>query len=74
MRLISKYTEDVTIDNYTIQLEDGRIVLVKEYVNDKGKVIDTDLRDEDGNPINIDDGGALILEQVQKFLDDTEGA
>jgi len=58
------------MDIYTIQLEGGRIVLVKEYVNNKGKVIDTDLSNEDGNPIGIDDGGALILEQVQEFLDD----
>lgn len=70
MKLKSRSTVTVTEDIYRLDLDgDGeRIVVYTEYLNDKGKVIDINLRNVDG--IDIDD--PALLEEVQEFVDALE--
>ena len=64
MQITSHTSATITTETYFITTEQGPVVYT-EYLNDKGKVIDCTLRDDDGN--NIDD--AALLEQVQQFVD-----
>ncbi len=74
MKTIKKETATVTTNTYSLELEGGRKVVYIEYLDEKGTVVDEILRDEDGTDICADDGSAELLEQIQKPLDDTEGA
>jgi len=53
-------------DTYSVDA-DGTQLVYKEWVNEKGKVIDCELRDIDG--YDIDD--ADLLEDIQKEIDKT---
>lgn len=74
MELKSKVEEKVTTTTYTITLDDGRTVVYKEFIDDSGRVIDCELRDEEGRSLDGDDDAASILEAIEDFLDETEGA
>ncbi len=65
--LESHTTATVKTETYRIATEEHGIVTYIEYLNEKGKVIDEILRDEEGN--NIDGVALLLLEEIQEFVD-----
>lgn len=76
MELISCSESTITTKTFEIDY-DGRKIVYIEYLNEKGKVIDCNLRDEDGNEIAEDQGpdnnAAETLEKIQEFVDKIEG-
>ena len=64
MKIIATTTEKLTIKTYRLSLGD-RLLSYIEHVNDKGSVVDCNLRDVDGDEI----GDAALLEQVEEFVD-----
>lgn len=68
MKIIEKLTQ--CIDNYTIQLEDGRIAYYKEYVDEMGKVRDYELLIQFGDGIiNEANDEDEIIDDIQAFVD-----
>jgi uncharacterized protein (DUF2141 family) len=65
MKLVSKHVETITTERYQVQLTAGNIVTVTDYLDERGKVIDTVFRDEDG--FDIDD--PALFEYVIEFID-----
>ena len=64
MELLKK--EEVNVIENTYTLQDGTSVFYyKEFINSKGKVVDSLLSDKDG--FEIDDPS--LLENVQEFID-----
>ena len=67
MKLISKTSSIVITETYEIELTTGSRVIVIDYLNDSGKVIDTVFRDEDGNDLSDCPG---LFEAVMEFLEE----
>lgn len=67
MQLLNKTESTVTEVVYTIG-DDISAFYYKEWLNEKGKVIDSRLVDKDGH--EIDD--PILYEQVIEFVDDLE--
>ena len=67
MKLISKTSSIVITETYEIELTAGNRVIVIDYLDDSGKVIDTVFRDEDGNDLSDDPG---LFEAVMEFLEE----
>lgn len=65
--LKNRSTSTVTEDTFTLDI-DGQTVIYKEFLNDKNKVIDCQLRDENGEEIPVEDGAAM-LEEIQEFVE-----
>jgi hypothetical protein len=61
------HSEETGITEHTYTLNDeGGVVIYKEWISDsKGKCIDSELRDKDGN--SLDDPG--LVDRIQEFLD-----
>lgn len=68
MKLVSKHVETITTERYQVQLTAGNIVIVTDHLDERGKVIDTVFRDEDG--FDIDD--PALLESVIEFIENCE--
>ena len=68
MKLTSHTSAIVTTETYSITDETYGPLTYIEYLNDKGKVIDCTLRDEDGNDID----NPPLLEELQQFVDGLE--
>jgi len=64
MTILNKVESQVTEVVYTIQDEIG-VIIYKEWINDSGKVIDSQMQDKDG--YQIDD--PAILEDIQNLVD-----
>ena len=64
MELLKKEEVNVIENTYTLQDETG-VFYYKEFINSKGKVVDSFLSDKDG--FEIDDPS--LLENVQEFID-----
>lgn len=67
MKLESHSTYAVTTETYNFITKQGPVTYM-EYINDKGKVTDCNLRDEDGNEIN----DPVLLEKIQFFVDNID--
>ncbi len=70
MKLISKTSNYVITDTYEIELTAGNKVIVIDYLDDRGKVIDTVLQDERGVEINDDELEEAIVEFLETFPED----
>ncbi len=70
MKLISKTSSYVSTDTYEIELTAGNKVIVIDYLDDRGKVIDTVLQDERGVEINDDELEEDIVEFLETFPED----
>jgi len=70
MKLISKTSSYVITDTYEIELTAGNKVIVIDYLDDRGKVIDTVLQDERGVEINDDELEEAIVEFLETFPED----
>ena len=66
MKLISKTSNILSTDTYEIELTAGNKVIVIDYLDDRGKVIDTVFRDERGNDLSDDPG---LFEDIMEFLE-----
>lgn len=66
MRLLNSTTFDVSEKNYVIEV-DGKTYFYKDYYNSKGKVIDSELSDEDGLVTDQE-----LIEHIQNFIDNNE--
>jgi hypothetical protein len=67
MELLKKEEVNVIENTYTIQ-DETSVFYYKEFLNSKGKVVDSFLRDKDG--FEIDD--PILLEEVEEFIDGLE--
>jgi hypothetical protein len=67
MELLKKEEVNVIENTYTIQ-DETSVFYYKEFINSKGKVVDSFLRDKDG--FEIDD--PILLEEVEEFIDGLE--
>lgn len=68
MKLVSKTVEAIVTETFVLESESGEKVTVIDYLDDRGKAIDTIVRDENGN--NIDD--PILYENVISFLESIE--
>ena len=68
MKLVSKTVEAIVTETFVLENELGEKVTVIDYLDDRGKVIDTIVRDENGN--DIDD--PILYENVISFLESIE--
>ena len=66
MKLISKTSSMVITETYEIELTTGNTVIVIDYLDDRGKVIDTVLEDKSGNDLSDDPG---LFEDIMAFLE-----
>jgi hypothetical protein len=66
MKLISKTSSMVITDTYEIELSAGNSVIVIDYLDDSGKVIDTRFQDAQGNDLSNDLGD---YDAVMEFID-----
>lgn len=64
MNITSQESNTVTETTYFLE-DNGKKLVYKEWLNQKGKVIDEVLRDQNGN--DIDD--PALLERVQEAVD-----
>ena len=69
MKLISKTSNSVIIETYEIELTAGNSVIVIDYLDDRGKVIDTLLEDKSGNDLSDD---PELFEDIMEFLIEIE--
>jgi hypothetical protein len=67
IELISQHTDYTITKNYTVSVGDN-IFTYKEFLNEKGKVIDEQIFDVNGDEVIDDD----LLEEVRKFIDNLE--
>jgi hypothetical protein len=68
MELLHTSKSTVTESEYRFQLETGEVVFYKEWLDERGKVIDCTLRSKSG--YDIDD--PALLEQIQDKVDEIE--
>ena len=65
--------QSITTETYKVEVAGFTLVYI-DYFDDKGKVIDSILRDEDGNDLNVDSPGfgdynvAEIIDYIQENL------
>jgi len=69
MKLISKICQTVTTETFEIELTAGNSVIMIDYLDDRGKVIDTVLQDERGVEINDDELEEAIVEFLEELGD-----
>lgn len=67
MKINSISTSIVKVNTYYITLKDGRNVVYIEHVNEKGRVDDFFLRDEDGN--DMGDEAAGIVDDIDAAIE-----
>ena len=68
MKLISKTSNSVITETYEIELTAGNSVIVIDYLDDRGKVIDTVLEDKSGNRfVKME-----LFEDIMEFLIEIE--
>ena len=58
-------SDSITEETFILQDSEGKLIY-KEWLNEKGKVIDFQLRDKDG--FSIDD--PALVEEIQAFLEE----
>jgi hypothetical protein len=51
MKLVSKTVEAIVTETFVLENELGEKVTVIDYLDDRGKAIDTIVRDKNGNPL-----------------------
>ena len=65
--------QSITTETYKVEVTGFNLTYI-DYLNEKGKVIDSILRDEDGNDLNVDSPGfgdygvAEIIDYIQENL------
>lgn len=65
MLLLSHKAFTVCEETYDIKLDDGKVVQYKEWSDDKGKIIDTAIKDKKGKEIE----DAMLLQKIWHLVD-----
>lgn len=68
MELLKTSTQIVKMVESVIQTNDNSVVIVKDYYDESDKIIDTEIRDENG--YSIEDPAEV--EEILEFLDSQE--
>lgn len=68
MKLLEKTENNVRSVTYKLEDEEFGIIIYKEYLNDKNKVIDEEIRDGNGDPIDC----PTIHEKITEYVDSLE--
>jgi hypothetical protein len=68
MELLSVTTQVVKMVESRVQLDSGTIVVVKDYYDERDKIIDTEVRTKDGYEID----NPAEVEEILEFLDERE--
>lgn len=70
MKLISQDTVTTKVETSVVELEDGKKVVVTNYINEKGRVDDTVVRWHDsGDDLEGEGTEGEISEKVQEFVE-----
>jgi hypothetical protein len=69
MKLFSTIKQNIIQETHRIQLNNGDIIHHIEFLDEKGKVIDSITRTEDG----IDIYDPLLQEKIEQFLNEQQG-
>jgi hypothetical protein len=71
IKLIDRTSSTLTTETFNLDVDGKKIVYI-EYQKESGKVIDEELRDEDGETLTNDNcpgnNVAALLEQIQKMF------
>jgi hypothetical protein len=67
LSVLNKEEVNVIENTYTLQGKNS-VFYYKEFINSKGKVVDSFLRDKDG--FEIDD--PILIEEIEEFIDGLE--
>ena len=70
MKLLSQDTVTNKIETSIVELEDGRKVVVINYINEKGKVDDTRVEFDNGESLESEGEEGQLSEDVQQFVED----
>lgn len=70
MKLLSQDTVTTKIETSVVELEDGRKVIVINYLNEKGKVDDTRVEFDNGDSLDDEGEEGQISEDVKQFVED----
>jgi len=68
MQILNKTTEKVVTVTYEITTDYHGDVIYIDYYDKDGYVIDSILRDSDGNDLSFMDDAAELLDQIQDFI------
>jgi len=73
MKLIKKTTEHIITETFEIELTAGNKVFVIDYLNERGKVIDTVFRDENGYDLSNDpELNTFLYDHILEFLENLD--
>ncbi len=67
MELLKLETSKVVEEVYVIEHPEHGVIIYKEWLNEKGKCIDCEVRDKSGYRVESDNEAAL-LEEIQEFV------
>jgi hypothetical protein len=70
MKLLSQDEQITKIETSVVELEDGRKVIVINYINEKGRVDDTRVEFDNGVDLESEGEEGQLSEDVQKFVED----
>jgi len=70
MKVIGQDTVINKVETTVVELEDGRKIIVINYINEKNKVDDTRVQDEDGNELDVEGAEGQLREDVEKLVED----
>ena len=72
MQVTNKTTEKVITVTYEIATDHHGDVIYTDYYNESGRIVDSILRDSDGNDMSGLDDAAELLEQIQDMLEESD--
>ena len=70
MKVIGQDTVINKVETTVVELEDGRKIIVINYINEKNKVDDTRVVDENGNELEGEGTEGQLREDVEKLVED----
>lgn len=70
MKLLSQDIVTTKIETSVVELEDGRKIIVINYLNEKGKVDDTCVEFDNGESLESEGEEGQLSEDVQQFVED----
>ena len=70
MKVIGQDTVTSKIETTVVELEGGRNIIVINYINEKGRIDDTRVQDENGYELEDEGEEGQIREAVEKLVED----
>ena len=69
MKVIEQNTVTNKVETTMVELEDGRKIFVINYINEKNKVDDTRVEDENGNELECEGEEGQLREDVEQLVE-----